>query len=137
MKKYLVAAGLGILAAVTTAGLLEARPAKRFDERTQMCRILNQGKLSWESEAWGTGGQKFKEVCKSCHTRNNDKGAPFLHAQSFVSKGWNRVFAKRRVPCAKDGSWDGLTEEEIQFINDYLFRNAAWTYDPYGPESCG
>ncbi len=119
------------------ASVIQARPAKRLDERTQMCRILNEGKLDWESEPWGRGGQKFQEVCKSCHSRNNDKGAPFLHAESKMSNGWNRVFAKRRAQCAKDGSWGVLSEEDLQFVNDYLFRNAAWTYDPYDADSCG
>lgn len=135
-NKFFVCSAVVIMAVMVTS-VLHARPSKRFDERTQMCRILDKGELGTSSEPWGLGGKKFQEVCKSCHSRNNDKGAPFLHAESYVSNGWNRVFAKRRVPCAKDGSWDGLTEEEIQVINDYLYRNAAWTYNPYGAESCG
>lgn len=130
---FLILAFLTIL--FTT--LVYARPSERLDERTGMCRILNQGKLDWESEPWGRGGQKFKEVCQSCHYKGNDKGAPFLYAKSKMSRGWNRVFAKRRVECAKDGSWDVLSEEDLQYINDYLYRNAAWTSDPYSADSCG
>jgi hypothetical protein len=137
MKKNIVIV-VGVLVAVgMMASVLQARPKKRLDERTQMCRLLTEGRLDWESEPWGKGGQKFQEVCKSCHTRDNDKGAPFLYAESKGSKGWNTVFAKRRVSCAKDGSWGVLSEEDIQFVNDYLFRNAAWTYDPYDADSCG
>ena len=135
-NRYLLVAVIVLFAGIT-ASVLHARPSKRLDERTQMCRILDQGELDWESEPGGKGGQKFQEVCKSCHTRNNDKGATFLHAGSKMSKGWNRVFAKRRVQCAKDGSWGALSEEDLQFVNDYLFRNAAWTYDPYDADSCG
>jgi len=135
--KGVVAIVTGLALALTTVTLLHARPSKRFDERTQMCRIIGEGQLGWDSEPWGLGGQKFQEVCKSCHSRDNDQGAPFIHAKSYVSEGWNRVFAKRRVQCARNGSWDGLTEEEIQVVNDFLYRNAAWTYDPYGKESCG
>jgi mono/diheme cytochrome c family protein len=120
-----------------TVSVIQARPKKRLDERTQMCRLLSEGRLDWESEPWGRGGQKFQEVCKSCHTRNNDKGAPFLYAGSKMPEGWNRVFAKRRVQCAKDGSWGALSEEDIQFVNDYLYRNGAWTYDPNNADSCG
>ena len=137
MKRTFFIFFAGLLLAGFVASVLEARPSKRFDERTQMCRLIAEGRLDWESEGWGRGGRKFQEVCKSCHSRDNDKGAPFLHAESKMSKGWNRVFAKRRVQCAKDGSWDSLSEEDIQFINDYLYRNAAWTYDPNSADSCG
>ncbi len=115
----------------------EARPRKRFDPRTRMCRLLDRGRLDWNSEPWGLGGQKFREVCKSCHTRNNDKGAPFLWAESYTSKAWNSIFAKRRKKCARDGSWDVLSEEELQMVNDYLYRNGDWTYDPNDADSCG
>lgn len=136
MKKF-VAFWATLTVAAMLATVIQARPTKRLDERTQMCRFLDQGQLDWESEPWGRGGQKFREVCKSCHFQGNDKGASFLHAQSKMSQGWNRVFAKRRVQCAKDGSWDGLTEDDIQFINDFLYRNAAWTSDPNNADSCG
>ena len=135
MKKKLVVA-VALLVGTTWVTGLEARPSKRFDERTQMCRIIGQGRLDWESEAWGVGGEKFQEVCKSCHGRESGKDAPFLHAQTYTSKGWNTIFASRRVPCAMDGSWGALSEDEIQFINDYLFRNAAWTFDPNSSDSC-
>ena len=131
-----IIAAVALLAGVTWTASLEARPTKRFDERTQMCRLIGEGRLGWESEAWGAGGKKFQEVCKSCHSRENSKGAPFLHTQSYTSKGWNSIFASRRVSCARDGSWGVLSEDEIQFINDYLFRNAAWTYDPNSSDSC-
>ena len=137
MPNKIMVCGTVCIVTMMFVSSLHARPGERFDERTQMCRIINQGTLGWESEPWGLGNKKFQEVCKNCHSRDNDKDAPFLHAKSFVSEGWNRVFAKRRVQCAKDGSWDGLTEEELQVVNDFLYRNAAWTYDPYGRESCG
>ncbi len=132
---------------VAVAGLLlfswcgvdqaEARPRKRYDARTKMCRQLDRGRLDWNSEPWGLGGQKFREVCKSCHTRNNDKGAPFLWAESYTSNAWNSIFAKRRKKCARDGAWDVLSEEELQMVNDYLYRNGDWTYDPNDADSCG
>jgi len=137
MRRTLLPCLVSLLVVGLMASVLQARPSKRFDEKTQMCRLISEGLLNWESEPWGRGGKKFQEVCKSCHHRGNDKGAIFLHAESKMSNGWNRVFAKRRVQCAKDGSWDGLAEEDIQFVNDYLYRNAAWTYDPNTANSCG
>jgi hypothetical protein len=122
---------------ILSVGNTQARPSKRLDLGTQQCRVLSYGILDYDSESWGIGGQKFREVCKSCHSRDNDKGAPFLHAESYVSDGWNRIFYKRRVQCAKDGSWDILSQEELLLVNDYLYRNADWTYDPNDADSCG
>ncbi len=127
----------GLLTLAWSIQTLHARPAKRYDKPTQMCRLLDRGELDWQSEGWGIGGIKFREVCKSCHTRDNDKGAPFLYMESFSSEGWNQVFAKRRKKCARDGSWDVLTEEELLLVNDYLYRNANDTYDPNNADSCG
>ena len=136
MKKTIFLSAVIFLAVATLATVIHARPSKRLDERTQMCRLIAEGKLDWESEPWGTGGKKFQELCKSCHSKDNDKGTTFLHSESYTAKGWNSVFANRRVQCAKDGAWDTLEEEEIQMVNDYLYRNGAWTYDPNSSDSC-
>ncbi len=124
-----------VFAALVPSAL--SRPLKRYDKRSGMCRLLVDGRLDWESEPWGTGGVKFREVCKSCHHRNNTKGAKFLHAESYTSDAWNSIFAKRRKKCARDGSWDVLSPEELQLVNDYLYRNGDWTYDPNSADSCG
>ncbi|MBW1750843.1 MAG: hypothetical protein JRJ37_09145 [Deltaproteobacteria bacterium] len=137
MRKTTVILLTGLLTLAWTMQTLHARPGKRYDQSTQMCRLIDQGKLDWQSEPWGTGGIKFREVCKSCHTRNNDKGAPFLYMESFSPEGWNQVFAKRRKKCARDGSWDVLSKEELLLVNDYLYRNANDTYDPNDADSCG
>ncbi|MCF6186649.1 MAG: hypothetical protein L3J49_04130 [Desulfobulbaceae bacterium] len=137
MRNALIISGLMLFVLGYGVHWSEARPGKRYDERARMCRTINDGSLDWDSEAWGAGGIKFREVCKSCHTRNNDKGAPFLYMESYGSEGWNSVFAKRRKKCARDGSWDVLTEEELQLVNDYLYRNANDTYDPNDADSCG
>lgn len=137
MRKTTVILLTGLLTFAWTVETIHARPTKRYDQGTQMCRLIADGQLDWESEAWGTGGVKFREVCKSCHTRNNDKGAPFLHAESFSSEGWNKIFAKRRKKCSRDGSWDVLNKEELLLVNDYLYRNANDTYDPNSADSCG
>lgn len=99
-----------------------ARPDKRFDATTQSCRILDQGPLDWESQPWGQGGKNFRQLCQSCHGKNNDKGAPFLWVESKSSEGWNRVFTRRSVACAKDGSWDSITFDQQLMVNDYLYR---------------
>ena len=137
MKKSLCCILTVLLTIAWGVNSLQARPKKRYDKRTEMCRFIADGQLDWESEAWGTGGVKFREVCKKCHTRGNNQGAPFLHAESFSSEGWNSIFAKRRKKCARDGSWDVLSEEELTLINDYLYRNANDTYNPNDADSCG
>ena len=137
MRNPLIVALMTLCLLITFVHTVSARPEKRFDERTKMCRVLSTGTLDWESEPWGTGGIKFREVCKSCHGLNNDQGAPFVHAESYTSKAWNAIFANRNKVCALNGSWDVLSEEELQLVNDYLFRNANWTYDPNNADSCG
>lgn len=128
---------LSCIVSIAVISTVQARPNKRYDEGTKSCRILNNGALDWESDHWGIGAQKFKEVCKSCHTRNNKSGAPFLYMESYSSTGWNNVFAKRRKKCARDGSWDVLSKNELTLVNDYLYRNANDTYDPNDADTCG
>jgi len=138
MRYFTVATVLIAVFITYSVYFAEARPGKRLDERTKMCRVIaDGGELDWNSEPWGTGGIKFRAVCKSCHTRDNDKGATFLHAESYTSDAWNNIFARRKTVCAKDGSWGVLSEDEIQLVNDYLYRNANWTYDPNDADSCG
>lgn len=137
MRYSIVVAAVSFCSLVSAVHFVEARPGERYDERTKMCRFIGEGKLGWESEYWGTGGIKFREVCKSCHSRNNDKGAPFIHAESYTSDAWNSIFAKRRKKCARNGAWDILSEDELQMVNDYLYRNGNWTYDPNDADSCG
>ncbi|OKY74115.1 MAG: hypothetical protein BM485_14980 [Desulfobulbaceae bacterium DB1] len=123
---------LMITACIMAAGFAtqaEARPKSRFDETTQTCRIIDSGPLEWDSRPWGEGGKVFREVCKSCHTRDNDKGAPFLHSESKSSNGWNRVFTKKYPQCAKDGAWNQISGDQLLKLNDYLFRFALNSED--------
>ena len=112
----------------------DAAPKTRYDATTQTCRVLDDGPLEWESRPWGEGGKLFKDVCKSCHTRNNDTGAPFLWVESKNSTGWNRIFETRSPKCAKQGAWDGITLEQQLKLNDYLYRWAANSQD--STDSC-
>lgn len=119
-----------ILFGLTTA---QATPRKRLDERTQVCRILDFYNSGWVSE----GSRIFEESCKKCHFRGNDQGAKFLYSESKGMKAWNRVFFERYPKCAKSGEWANLSEDQIQKLNDYLYRNAANTYDPNDAADCG
>lgn len=111
------------------ANQADAAPQTRYDATTQTCRVLSDGPLEWESRPWGEGGKLFKDVCKGCHSRNNDKGAPFLWVESKNSEGWNRVFETRSPKCAKAGAWDAITLEQQLKLNDYLYRWAANSQD--------
>ncbi|MBU0681294.1 MAG: hypothetical protein KKD73_07720 [Proteobacteria bacterium] len=106
-----------------------ARPAKRFDESTKTCRVLDDGPLEWESSSWGQGGKMFKSLCQSCHHPGNDKGASFLWVESKTSKAWNRVFTQKYPQCAKDGSWQSMTMDQQLMVNDYLYRWAKNSAD--------
>lgn len=111
----------------------QATPGKRFDERTQSCRILNFYNSGWVSE----GSKIFKSSCQSCHAKANEQSAPFLHSESKSMKAWNRVFTDRYPKCAKSGAWAKLSEDDLQKLNDFLFRNAANTYDANSAADCG
>lgn len=67
----------------------------------------------------------FKSKCKSCHTQENDKNAPFLCADSKTMKGWNRVFARKNAKVEKQGCLNGLSKEELMDLNDYLYTYAS------------
>ncbi|NOX25796.1 MAG: hypothetical protein GXP59_06745 [Deltaproteobacteria bacterium] len=107
-----------------------ASPVKRYDALSKTCRIFTHADL------WA-GYKIFRKNCKRCHFRGNKKQAKFLYTESKVRKGWDRVFATKYPPCAKDGSWGKLTGEQLARLNDYLFKNAADTYDPYDATDCG
>lgn len=107
-----------------------ASPTKRCDPVTKTCRIFTHASL-WE------GYEIFRHNCKSCHHRGNKVGAKFLYTESKVRKGWDRVFAEKYPLCAKNGSWGNLTEEQLARLHDYLYKNAADTYDPYDASDCG
>lgn len=124
-----VCAGLVIAAVMVMAIQAHGRPATRYDATTQTCRVLGDGPLDWDSQAWGEGGRIFKTTCKGCHSRGNDKGAPYLWEESKNSEAWNRVFASRYPKCAQGGSWDGFSAEQLRKVNDYLYRWAANSAD--------
>ncbi|HFQ80676.1 MAG TPA: hypothetical protein ENK33_04805 [Desulfobacterales bacterium] len=98
--------------------------AKRFDKATKTCRIITYQDIR-------DGYKLFENSCKSCHYRGNKKHARFLYSESKVRKGWDRVFSSRYTRCAKNGSWNKLTTEQLAVINDYLFESAADTVGPY------
>lgn len=122
--------------AVSAPGMLRtaaASPSQRSDPGTNTCRILTN-----ENSGPGSPGHRlFQKSCKNCHFRANDKGAPFLHAESYAMAGWNRIFFTKYPACAQNGSWAALAAEELVQVNDYLFRNAADAYDPYKASDCG
>jgi len=113
--------------------LSQATPKKRLDEATQVCRILDFYNSGWVSD----GAKVFQNSCKNCHYRDNEQGATFLHSESKTMKAWNRVFFEKYPQCAREGQWDNLSKEELLQLNDYLFRNAANTYDPNDADDCG
>ncbi|MHB8150706.1 MAG: hypothetical protein ACYDIB_11130 [Desulfobulbia bacterium] len=102
----------------------------RFDPVTQSSRAM-EFKNTWD------GYKLYQSNCKSCHFRGNDKGARFLDTDSRTMRGWNTVFYKKNVQCAKDGSWAKLSQAELLAINDYLYSKAYDTWDPRSNKSCG
>jgi hypothetical protein len=100
-----------------------ANPVTRYDAASNTTRVLSEGPLYWESYAFGEGGKTFKAKCQSCHN-GNDKNVPFLWAESKNQEAWNRVFSTRYPKCAQNGSWKGISDEQLRMTNDYLWRFA-------------
>ena len=128
MRKLIMVSG-GVLM-IMAAAVAYARPTKRMDPVTQTCRIFTPATIA-------EGAQLFRSTCKSCHSRGNAAGAPFLHSEAKISRAWNRVFATRYPGCAKDGSWAALNDEQLRRLNDFLYMNSADSYDPYNGRDCG
>lgn len=123
---------MGLVAMMSVMGIVQASasPVKRYDEATKTCRTFDQ-----DSFWWGSGAQTFRSVCKSCHTRGAEGG--FLHVESHTSRAWSRIFFEKYPACAKDGSWDSLSMDDIMKLNDYLYRFGAFTYNPNDANDCG
>ncbi len=96
---------------------------RRFDKGTDTCR-------EFTIENVLAGAQTFRQLCKGCHARDNDQGAPYIHAESKTRRGWERVFSKRYPECAKSGAWDAMSRDDRLNLGDYLFKSAAGLYDP-------
>lgn len=122
-------AAILLLVLLAFVSLAVASPKHRYDYTTKTCRSFGDSQLEWDSRPWGEGGKVFRSVCKKCHTRDNNQGATFLHAESKSSKGWNRVFAQQNAKCAQAGEWAGMTLGQQLKLNDYLYRFAAYSRD--------
>ena len=125
MKKIFITFTVLFAAMASSVSLSHARPDQRYDPGTKTTRDL----LLTNRRA---GYAIFRNVCKSCHHRAS-KNASFLHAESKTMRGWNNVFYKNKPPCAKQGSWNKLTWEDLLNLNDYLYYNALDAYDPWDP----
>jgi len=104
--------------------------AYRFDPATQTSRAMEFNN-TWE------GYRLYKSICKSCHFRGNERGARYMNEDSRTMMGWNTVFYRKNVRCAKDGSWDKLSPQDLLYVNDYLYSKAYDTWDPRSNKSCG
>ncbi|MBC8317257.1 MAG: hypothetical protein H8E41_05085 [Desulfobulbaceae bacterium] len=130
-KREMVIGIVALCALFFSASFIQASPDKRFDATTNTCRIFG-----FDTAWWGEGNKTFKQNCKSCHYRNNDKGAPFLYAESKSPRAWNRVFYKKYPACAKDGSWNIDLQQQLA-LNDFLYKYGADTYNAYDANDCG
>ncbi|MBA3002540.1 MAG: cytochrome c [Desulfurivibrio sp.] len=129
-KRIAIIVVVGAFVALLSQGLVFAgETTYRFDPVTQTSRAM-------EFKNTYDGYKLFQSNCKSCHFRGNSKGARFLDTDSRTMHGWNNVFYKKNVPCAKDDSWAKLSKEDLLAINDYLYSKAYDTWDPRSAKSC-
>ena len=75
------------------------------------------------------GKYLFKKNCKTCHAEGAE--AADLTPLSKTMSQWDRAFSKKKLgpKCL-----EGLSEQEILDINQFLFDHAA---DSAQPETCG
>lgn len=125
MKRIRFRAGAAtmLITLLAAPNLLSAAPRVRLDHETGAVRQLTFANTR-------DGYAFFRRVCKTCHTRDNDRGAPFLHSESKTPRAWDRVFITRYPRCAGDGAWDSLAAGEISQLHDYLYQNGRDTFDP-------
>jgi len=121
MRKFGLAVFVLMFMSVVSSSAF-AKPEKRFDQESYTMRELTFDNLR-------VGYKVFREVCKSCHSRGNDKGARFLHTESKTMRAWNRVFSERYPKCAANGAWKSISNDDLAKLNDYLFANAVDTVD--------
>jgi len=131
MNKIFTAIAAGAVALLCFhASVSAGETVYRFDPVLQTSRALVFGNL------WA-GYQVYKDNCKSCHFRGNGQGAAYLNESSRTMRGWNNVFYKKNVECAKSGAWAKLSQEELRNVNDYLYSKAYDTWNPNSAKSCG
>ncbi len=72
----------------------------------------------------------YKKTCKTCHSEGGEGGK--LTPLSKTMRQWDRVFTKGH-PGGAD-KWEGLSEQDLLDINQFLFDHAA---DSDQPQTCG
>jgi len=124
MKKVLMLTLAVLVSGAMNVVPAAAAPSHRFDPVTQKSREL----VFKNTRA---GFKVFRQVCKKCHHRGNDKGAKFLYTESMGMKGWNRVFYEKYPLCARTGEWNKLSKEQLLQLHDYLFSYARDANNPF------
>lgn len=72
----------------------------------------------------------YKKSCKTCHSEGGEGGK--LTPLSKTMRQWDRVFTKGHAGGAD--KWEGLSEQDLLDINQFLFDHAA---DSDQPQTCG
>jgi len=109
---------------------------------------VNAGQENWYEPGSASGRQPafkniragyklFREKCKTCHYRNNDKEASFLCPESKTMQGWNRVFSGGNKTVEEKGCLKGLSKDELMDMNDYLYTHASNAKSPHDDLECG
>lgn len=109
---------LVIIGSVFAFSSINAEENSYFNPGSQSNRTIEYKNLR-------AGYLLFKSKCKTCHTQDNDKNAPFLCANSKTMAGWNRVFAGENMVAEKHGCLKNLSKVERMDLNDYLYTYAS------------
>lgn len=130
MNKKLTTILVAFFSVALGLSLVDAKQEKWYEPGSQSGREATFKNIR-------AGYNLFRENCKSCHYRENDKNASFLCPDSKTMKGWNRVFARKNLNCEKNGCLNALTQAELMNLNDYLYTHARDVADPNDELECG
>ncbi len=127
MKKGIVVL-LGVFLISLFAAETFAAPDRRYDKVNDTCREF---KFKYMRE----GARIFKDVCQSCHNEEYDNGLRPMTVfvpRTYSPGQWTNFLTGAKIPkCSKDGSWAGISDDDLLKLNDYLYRGGYGTWNTY------
>lgn len=122
----------GVLFSLICVSASAAVLDRRFDPLHKSCRIF-------QFEQMREGARFFKGVCQRCHNPAYDNGIRpmlVLVPRSFSPARWTRILTEKYPLCARNGSWEELSADELLKLNDYLYRGGYGTWEDYSDLEC-
>ncbi|HKL27221.1 MAG TPA: cytochrome c [Desulfuromonadales bacterium] len=103
---------LAIICSLAVVSILQPRPA---------LAVVEGG----DSEH---GRQLGIELCLPCHVQGAEAGT--MRPISKTQRQWERFFQKDRHAKIAPGTWEGITEQQLKDILQFLYDHAADSDEP-------